>query len=102
MKASAAHSVRVAARATAGANNLAATHRSLWLGSRPRPATGVFFCGRLGAVLHFFRVCVVEKVRTDPTPALCFFLPTAAVMVIDRRDKIDAGTEVHWRTVIVS
>ncbi len=25
-------------------DNLAATHRSLWLGSRPRPATGKFFC----------------------------------------------------------
>src|SRR5215472_15860551 len=24
-------------------DNLAATHRSLWLGSRPRPATGYFF-----------------------------------------------------------
>jgi CheY-like chemotaxis protein len=24
--------------------DLAATHRSLWLGSRPRPATGSFFC----------------------------------------------------------
>src|SRR6266571_715204 len=33
----------VADLATARKNNLAATHRSLWLGSRPRPATGLFF-----------------------------------------------------------
>src|SRR5438445_7768741 len=52
-------------------NNLAATHRSLWLGSRPRPATGLFF------------------------------LPTTPMMVIDWWAKIDARAEVHWRTVIL-
>ena len=31
---------------SAKSNNLAATHRSLWFGSRPRPATGLFF-GRM-------------------------------------------------------
>src|SRR5438477_7426340 len=79
--------------------DLAATHRSLWLGSRPRPATGLFFCGRLGSVLHFFESVLAKKVRTDPDARRIFFLPTTPVMVIGRA-KIDSRTEVHWWPVI--
>ena len=37
--------------AIGSAENLAATHRSLWLGSRPRPATGLFFISQAPGAL---------------------------------------------------
>src|SRR6266403_2229966 len=59
---------RWALRQNSTENNLAATHRSLWLGSCPRPATGLFFltnCASDGNRLAGQNRCEGQSILAD-------------------------------------